>query len=284
MFCKNCGAQISDNAKFCGKCGASQGGNAERVTEKTYRIPTIDIFENKYILGIIGIGVLCLLIFICVKINQADNVLQCEQQIEQMIEQQDQDLKDSMVFAIKETFSEEDLSGVQDYINLCAGEWTEALLSGRSEIAYDVSKKSGNEIEIKATVENADLEESAEDFVAEAISTALTLDRKTMIEGVVKGLFDLSETDWQNHPEEIIKLLNESVCDALKNSINSASRESATGTFIFEKSNGKWVLTRGEDLDEFWRVAYGGDYEYGDYDYSYDNDDYNYEDYDEGFE
>ena len=32
MFCKNCGAQISDNAKFCGVCGASQAETAAPAT------------------------------------------------------------------------------------------------------------------------------------------------------------------------------------------------------------------------------------------------------------
>lgn len=31
MFCKNCGAQIADNAKFCGVCGASQAETAAPV-------------------------------------------------------------------------------------------------------------------------------------------------------------------------------------------------------------------------------------------------------------
>ena len=31
MFCKNCGAQISDDAKFCGVCGTSQVETAAPV-------------------------------------------------------------------------------------------------------------------------------------------------------------------------------------------------------------------------------------------------------------
>ena len=42
MFCKNCGRELPDDAKFCVQCGASMNQKAES-TEKTKKTDTSNV-------------------------------------------------------------------------------------------------------------------------------------------------------------------------------------------------------------------------------------------------
>lgn len=47
MFCKNCGASLSETASFCGKCGTSASNNTENVKEKkTYSWSTTRMVDK----------------------------------------------------------------------------------------------------------------------------------------------------------------------------------------------------------------------------------------------
>jgi hypothetical protein len=63
MFCKNCGAKLDDDAKFCGSCGTVVG-NSEGIAVHAAAITTPDTIESKNLNGLagwlilIGLGIL----------------------------------------------------------------------------------------------------------------------------------------------------------------------------------------------------------------------------------
>lgn len=80
MFCKNCGKQIDDDAKFCEHCRAVINDKAETVDKRTTNMQNLDseytpsVKRKAHILivGIIAIPVI-LVIAICLLIHIIDN-------------------------------------------------------------------------------------------------------------------------------------------------------------------------------------------------------------------
>ena len=71
-FCKNCGAQIEDNVRFCANCGcATDGGataaNVGRNTDFTAEYDSIDIADTKYLSLFCYLGVLFMLLALIIK-------------------------------------------------------------------------------------------------------------------------------------------------------------------------------------------------------------------------
>lgn len=63
-FCKNCGAQVDENVKFCANCGYAVGGDnstastAARNTDFTAEYDAVDIYETKYLSLFCYLGIL----------------------------------------------------------------------------------------------------------------------------------------------------------------------------------------------------------------------------------
>lgn len=51
MFCKQCGSQVSDNAKFCSKCGSDMGSE----TKMTSLQSASNSFDIRLVIGLIGV-------------------------------------------------------------------------------------------------------------------------------------------------------------------------------------------------------------------------------------
>ena len=63
MNCKNCGNSISENIKFCGKCGTEQTNKGEVVSgePKQQKSFKLDMSKDANRLGLEGVGLLILI-------------------------------------------------------------------------------------------------------------------------------------------------------------------------------------------------------------------------------
>lgn len=65
-FCKQCGTQLEDGAKFCPMCGANQADNAQQQSASASRpadpnVANADIEQNKFMAVLAYIGILALI-------------------------------------------------------------------------------------------------------------------------------------------------------------------------------------------------------------------------------
>ena len=69
MFCRNCGAQIADNARFCDACGAQTA--AEQAAIQTQQAQNADAHTDRSISGSVWItvGMVCFSLFFVIFIG-----------------------------------------------------------------------------------------------------------------------------------------------------------------------------------------------------------------------
>lgn len=58
MFCKNCGKQLNDNAKFCDGCGSPTNGTGNSYNQPGQQRPLGDLQENTVINVLAYLGIL----------------------------------------------------------------------------------------------------------------------------------------------------------------------------------------------------------------------------------
>lgn len=252
MYCKKCGEKLNDNAIFCGKCGIKIEKNSKRKTgsfitnklleEKTKK----NKLTGKKIL-LVGIGLFILVITAtCMKKYEKSNgVEQCKNILDEEIMEQDDNIRSSVF----EFLNEEGMDGIDDSL---VDEIMDALYAGRSDVKYEVISQEHNIIEIEVSVKNADLEETIINIVADAVSEAMTMDRKTLINGSIKGLFKLRKVDLDN-PDDFIGAVVKKTSDIIANEVKNTEKVKATGTVYFEKVDGDWEISS-EDMENFWNL------------------------------
>lgn len=66
MFCPHCGSNLSDNSKFCSKCGAALAPTLTNTTSTSASVTSKKSLDNntKKYLFVVGIAVLCLCAFL----------------------------------------------------------------------------------------------------------------------------------------------------------------------------------------------------------------------------
>ena len=81
MFCKNCGAEMADEAQFCPKCGASKEGevkksNVDVKEDNTVQFQLKPKFNWGYkLLGTVGVALFWVIIIACYLIEELEELL-----------------------------------------------------------------------------------------------------------------------------------------------------------------------------------------------------------------
>lgn len=252
MYCKKCGEKLNENAIFCGKCGIKMEKNSKRKTGSfiTNKLLEEKTKKNKLTgekILLVGIGLFILVITAtCMKNNEKSNgVEQCKNILDEELMEQDDNIRSSVF----EFLNEEGMDGIDDSL---VDEIMDALYAGRSDVKYEVVSQEHNIIEIEVSVKNANLEETIINIVADAVSEAMTMDRKTLINESIKGLFKLRKVDLDN-PDDFIGAVVKKTSDIIANEMKNTEKVKATGTVYFEKVDGDWEISS-EDMENFWNL------------------------------
>ncbi|MCR4903175.1 MAG: zinc-ribbon domain-containing protein [Butyrivibrio sp.] len=183
MFCKNCGAKISDNASFCPKCGTklvkiSNDNASNCITNRDRKVEKNKTIPTKLLIA----GAIAILVIACIV----------------------------SVIAVKRTGTDEENS---DYINVADKDKAEILSSDNEnaedsysddDIAVDIYSENsgGNDIANSNSEEDADNSESAKDKVmtteTDSYDAPIENPNKKIYESYLEIVQNAKDVEWDN--------------------------------------------------------------------------------------